>query len=101
MRWLGVHDRFDHQCFGLVLPVTPIPLTSLWPGLLIPFVHFGLIAVALLRLRYQIISDMARVLWVIVIVIIPIGGPLAFLIAGPSRGSDDSRRSHQGGGDPE
>jgi hypothetical protein len=49
----------------------------------------------LLRLLYCAFATRSfliwRVLWVIVIVIIPIIGPLTFLIASPNRGSDNTK----------
>ena len=75
--------------------MSPISITDiLWPNFLILFVYFGLIVVALLRLRYQKISDVARVLWVMVIVIVPILGPAAFLITGSRGKPGEAGESH-------
>jgi len=40
---------------------------------------------ALIRLRRCHMDEMARVLWVMVVVLVPLVGPLAFLIVQPGR----------------
>lgn len=59
--------------------------SEMLPGMLILFVQLGLAAICLLRLHYRVMDDLAKVLWVLAIVLIPWAGPLAFLLVNPGR----------------
>ena len=79
----------DYKHFRVGLSVMQIPigpsLNELLPSMLILFVQLGLAAVCLLRLRYREMHDMARVVWALVVVLIPWLGPLMFFIVNPGR----------------
>ena len=64
----------------------PIPIwSSLLFNLLLIIVWLVPMIIALWRLREQDLAETARAIWVLVIVAIPIIGPLAFLLVGTAR----------------
>lgn len=56
--------------------------TTSWLNVVLLFAWLALIGIALLRLRYAPINDTSRALWALCILLVPILGPLAFLLVG-------------------
>lgn len=69
--------------------MTSIPFSALLPSLLINvlvfLVWFGPMGVALLRLRHATLPEAVRLIWALTIVMIPVIGPVAFLLIVPNR----------------
>lgn len=78
------HQQVIHQShpaiyFGLALP------------LIMGLIMLILLVIACLKLRRRQMGDIARLLWSIFLLVLPIAGPIIFFMVHPGELDDDSR----------